>query len=297
MIYSEMGTDDSPSESTAMHLMDCLVKRLVSKAQRGISIRDEVMALKQQLPCFLSYYHTDHSYSVSLESVFRCHAAVCGLSTLPTYAESEAIARLVFADFSSPLVRRRYADRRYEMAQKHANLIAYIEYLFHQNKRLLVVRVDLGYRKEFQHEATIARVYADLDWWLQAKNTGQGVFENCVGCAWVLEQGQQKGYHIHVALFFDGDKRRSDWVVGNAVGDVWQQATNGIGTFHNCSSDKARYREQGCLGIGLFKSSDPDACEAVLGAVRYLTNVDKEDQVLLAKPKGRRTFGTGQIRG
>ena len=49
----------------------------------------------------------------------------------------------------------------------------------------------------------------------------------------------------------------------------------------------------GTLGVGMIKRQNSISCDNAVNSVRYLTAVDKTNQYLRMKPKGRRAFGTG----
>lgn len=86
----------------------------------------------------------------------------------------------------------------------------YVKALFNKYARLLVVRVDLGYYKMVQ--TSYQQFITDIDTFLK-KISYHPVFQNKVGYIWKLEYGLQKGFHVHLLVFFDGAilYRQTNW--------------------------------------------------------------------------------------
>lgn len=201
-------------------------------------------------------------------------------------------------DIAIQLKRRTFkrivSDRRYQMKQNRKRIEQYASDLHGRHSRLLVVRVDLNYRMDYQYQIDIDDVYCHLEKMRKAKNRLQ-FFENVVGSAWCIEQGQTRGYHIHAVYYFRGSKHQKDWYMANHIGQLWELITQGLGTYHSCNTpdEKAKYERKGVLGVGMIHRNDAEACNNSINAVSYLSDNDKDDQYLRMKPKGRRAFATG----
>lgn len=141
--------------------------------------------------------------------------------------------------------------------QRRASLYSYVDSLFNRHAKLLLVRVDLHYRKglfvgrEDLFSEDLARVKADWDdLYMELKND---FISNLVGHVAKIEYGVLKGFHVHVLLVFDGSKRRSDVWIADMIGRYWSdKVTHGAGYHFNCNSKKADYRY---LGIGAIHRS------------------------------------------
>ncbi|MFB1631279.1 inovirus-type Gp2 protein [Pseudomonas sp. AP-1] len=190
---------------------------------------------------------------------------------------------------SSKRYKRKVVDRRYEATRRQAMLSEYVSQVLDRYSRTVVVRVDLHYRAIARPRLRIEHVFNDLDKLIRARERNP-IFEHETGYICSVEHGEDKGFHIHAAFFFNGAEVRSDFTKARKVGELWEQITRGQGYFFSCNDDKDRYGDE--LGIGVIKRSDTEACRKSIKAVSYLT---KENQHLRMKPARARTYRTGRI--
>ncbi|WP_009615925.1 MULTISPECIES: inovirus-type Gp2 protein [Pseudomonas] len=155
--------------------------------------------------------------------------------------------------------------------------------------RTVVVRVDLYYREAARNRLTVENVFEDLDKLVRAREYDP-VFQHETGYICAVEQGEDMGYHIHAAFFFDGREVRSDYAKAEAIGGLWKKITEGWGDFHSCNHDKARYKER--CGVGMFKGKDGTGKQNVISACHYLI---EDGQSLRVKPVGGRAFRIGRL--
>ncbi len=189
---------------------------------------------------------------------------------------------------SSREYRRQVAKRLYAQRRNCIRYEAYADSVLDIYARTLVVRVDLHYRSDANARLRAEHVFDDLQRLIRACERDQ-VFEHEIGYVVGVEQGKDRGYHIHMALFYDGAKVRGDVYMGRQMGELWQRVTRGRGTYHNCNQNKEeRYRE--ALGIGLVYRDDEHKRANTLQAIRYLV---KDTQWLSLKPKGARCLRKG----
>ncbi|MDY4315667.1 inovirus-type Gp2 protein [Pectobacterium actinidiae] len=187
----------------------------------------------------------------------------------------------------------RQENRKYHRAsvKNLRGVNSYINHLFSRYARLLVVRLDLSWGKQFAKEMTAE----------QAKKQRQHLFRNMkknalfkhvLGVIWKLEYGKDKGFHYHMLFFLDGNKARCDINISRQFGEYWQNIiTEGKGMFFNCNARIAQYEKP---GIGMVRYTDADKREGLMQAVKYLTKIDTFAR--LALPGNARTFGRGEIR-
>ncbi len=187
-----------------------------------------------------------------------------------------------------PWYRRKEVDRKYQSNQNAINLEFYTRAVLNKYSRTVVVRVDFHYLDIVDPFLRIDHLYADLSGLLKARERNS-IFEHETGYAWSIEQGEDKGFHVHAAFFFNGAYVRSDWNKAREIGELWQQITGGRGYCFRCNDDKEKYTD---LGIGTIKRADTEACNNVVKAMSYLA---KESQHLRIKPARMRSFGMGQI--
>lgn len=114
--------------------------------------------------------------------------------------------------------------------------------LFERYSKLLMLRVDFSYLQDSDShgDGDIHSTVADITLLIQRSRDINGL----VGYAWVLEQTEQHGYHIHAAFYLNGQKHRRAWTVFEALRDTWKYVTWGEGHTHRCEP-KEHYRVRG----------------------------------------------------
>ncbi|MCO7556593.1 YagK/YfjJ domain-containing protein [Metapseudomonas otitidis] len=154
-------------------------------------------------------------------------------------------------------------------------IIKYIRKLFENNARILVIRIDLGYKRETKAK------YEESEILEKAKKQRVEFFKylkrelktHLIGFIWKLEYGIDKGYHYHVMLFLDGSKRRQDILIAKMIGEHWKASiSKGEGNYFNCNAQKEKYGSQ--LGIGMIRHSDLNLIANLEKAASYLTKTD-----------------------
>ena len=167
----------------------------------------------------------------------------------------------------------------------------YVDHLFERHARLLVVRVDLSWRKDFVKNQTISTAMARQHRQRLFKRVkSHPLFQHCLGYIWKLEYGQYKGFHYHMCFFFDGSKVRGDITLARHIGELWEkEITNGQGLYFNCNAIASTYAQS---GIGDIHYTDQTKRAVLQKVIAYITKVDTA--VRLSLPQGARTFGRGE---
>lgn len=209
-------------------------------------------------------------------------------------------------------------NRRRGYRSNLASLRGYVSDLFARYSRLLVVRLDVGYRQGLSlnplmaqyhvvvstqpeygisspHEpslppsprVTIGQIQQHREALLAfIRNTFGHKF---CGYAWKLEYGARKGYHFHVVLFFNGAHLCRDVAIGARIGDHWNSViTAGQGNYYNCNANRHRYRHP-CIGNLSWNS--PALQQGMDYLCAYLMKPDLYARLELGP--GQRTFGRG----
>ncbi|OAL77299.1 hypothetical protein AY606_11450 [Acinetobacter sp. SFB] len=160
---------------------------------------------------------------------------------------------------------------------------------------VLVIRVDLYYSKDRLIEITIHDFYQHVGKLRDLITDKNGYFDALLTYAIALEHGITKGFHVHLALVINESKYRNDYNIAKWVIEKWQEITlgKGYGWNNNTTENKKNYRDQGTLGIGMIRRTEPDQGNNALKTVAYLSDLEKYRQTLLVKPRGRRTFYKG----
>ena len=186
--------------------------------------------------------------------------------------------------------------------KNYRSLLNYIDNLFQRHGRLLVLRVDLTYRKDVDN-----RFLNDIENWekcWQAKKDREHLFRNMrsnklfnhlLGYAWKLEFGSSKGWHYHTFFFFDGSKLQHDVHLANMIGEYWVNViTQGRGLSFNCNLKKDDYKH---LGIGMINHYDTELIANLKNQVAsYLTKSDDYTRLKTQNMDIGRTFGRSEIK-
>ncbi|HCF7342799.1 YagK/YfjJ domain-containing protein [Pseudomonas aeruginosa] len=186
--------------------------------------------------------------------------------------------------------KRRKHDQRYQAIQQEVEVDRYVDAMFDLYARICVIRVDLYYRAEVQSRLRVERVFDDLNR-LIAERERNLIFDHEIGYICSVEQGEDRGYHIHAAFFFNGAEVSADIYRAQRIGELWERITRGQGCFNNCNLEKDKYQDR--LGLGLIHRRNLKARANVHCAMRYLV---KNDQHLRLKPVGARCLRKGQAR-
>ncbi len=187
-----------------------------------------------------------------------------------------------------------------KLDKNYNGLTDYIDGLFKIHSRLLVIRVDLSYKKnQFDHalkEDERERMY------FQAKNDRElffkkikklPLFKNMLGYAWKLQYGLEKGFHYHMIFFYDGSKSCQDSTIAMSIGEFWnKELTGGIGLYYNYNGDQSSYFYK---SIGSINYHDHENIFYLKKWVAsYLTKTDYYTRVIVRD--NDRTFGKGQLK-
>lgn len=201
---------------------------------------------------------------------------------------------------NQPITHSTYTTELARSIKNHHSLMAYIDNLFRRHSRLLVLRVDLGYRKDIDNSLLSELEIYEKYW--QAKVDREHLFGNMrtnklfdhmVGYVWKLEYGIDKGFHYHMMFFFDGSKVRQDINIARMIGEYWVTViTHYRGLYYNCNARKEEDYASYC-GIGMINYYDAELIENLKMAASYLIKPD--DFTKMKVPNIERTFGKKQI--
>lgn len=184
----------------------------------------------------------------------------------------------------------------------HRGAVGYIDYLFDEVcGNIMALRMEFGYRRESACRRDIFSIQRDLkrfmnSWW------NNSLYDNRIGYLWKIEYGDEKGFHLHFALLFNGHEERNETALGEAIGRHWLKLTKGEGTFCNANAEfrrKMKLRPQLAdrLGVGSIHFSDRKKVENLKQyVVGYLTKPDKYVRLEVPEEFGAiRIFGRGEI--
>lgn len=268
----------------------------------GTKLGRDLIAIRRLFdPVMVRQYLSCHTMSPYFDLWEKHWHDVCTLLILG--------ADRVSVDVANDIVERvRLAARRSEFTnalRNHRRVASknwqgfrnYIDGLFEEYSKLLVVRVDLGFRynpyEALRNRSHVGELEARKHLRKMLRYLRRNVPE-CVGSAWKLEYGAGKGFHVHLLVFLHGHHCREGITWGRRLGEKWETITAGTGSYWNCNADEEFYRRRGLLGIGLIRHCDRDLRAGLARTAMYLVKVDAYAKL---QSKGNaRNFGRGEIK-
>ncbi|WP_323957017.1 YagK/YfjJ domain-containing protein [Aeromonas caviae] len=166
------------------------------------------------------------------------------------------------------------------------SIATYINSLFDQHAKLLVIRLDIGYHEDYYDQLKLDLVMDDRNCYLRRV---QNNYPALVGYIWKLEYGVDRRFHTHITFIFNGAIHQRDISLSRAIGGLWEDITDNNGIYYNCQVRREEYQRWGTDGIGMVHYSDTVKRIHLINALSYLTKLDT--QILAILPAGRRTFG------
>ena len=189
-------------------------------------------------------------------------------------------------EFKSKAHRKRLNNLKRAKNRNQLSIATYVNSLFDQHAKLLVIRLDIGYHEDYYDQLTLDLVTEDRNCYLRRV---QNKYPALLGYIWKLEFGVDRRFHTHITFIFNGAVHQRDISLGIALGEVWEDMSDNNGSYFNCQVRREEYREWGTDGIGMVHYSDTTKRINLINALSYLTKLDT--QILAVLPAGRRTFG------
>lgn len=199
------------------------------------------------------------------------------------------LIKMLHHEFKSERFNYRLLLRKKEARHRYREYCAYVDSLFNHRDRLVVIRIDLTYRKEIAPGVSLDQALADLDRMLANRRTN-GIFDHLEVYIVKAEYGIGRRLHFHGIFFFNGSERqgRSHSFIAKEIGEYWSRViTKGRGRYWNCNQRASDFDELGRRGIGLIHWNDADLRNNLQRFV--LTYVCKTDQCFRSKsqPKAK----------
>ncbi|KAA6171596.1 inovirus Gp2 family protein [Pseudomonas marginalis] len=187
--------------------------------------------------------------------------------------------------------KRKESDRRFQALDQQETISECVDQVLDSYRSVVVIRLDLHYSSLSQYRLRVEDVFTDLDK-LSREIERNPIFDHLIWHICSVEQGEERGYHIHTAFFFDGAKVRSDVYKARQVGRLWENITCGLGYYYSCNTNKERYGDD--LGIGMICQGDARIRSKVHQAMHYLAK-GEDTQHLRVKPTGARCLRKGLL--
>lgn len=189
------------------------------------------------------------------------------------------------------------ANLKKGISKNKNSLLKYINALFNAHSRLMVIRLDLSYKKRYTPYLKMHKFCKQLE---EAQEHRHKLIQHLkrkqlkdvfVGYAWKLEYGLEKSFHYHMIFFLDGSKYKKDVEIAKSIGEYWvEQVTEGKGLYWNCNANQNNYRAN---GIGTVNYWDKEKRKNLEQASLYLVKPDYFVRVFM--PNGGKTYDRGQM--
>ena len=167
--------------------------------------------------------------------------------------------------------------------KQEKSLKGYVDELFEQNSKILVVRVDLAYKKPFSEEITMEESNKYISRMLNNRRSKPSVFEGNNGYIIKKEFTEDKGVHCHAFFFYDGQKVQNDSFKADQIGKTWENITESKGCYHNCNRNKSKYENN---GIGMIDHNDEEKRRILIeDAISYVLKEEQDIDVLKKNKK------------
>lgn len=181
----------------------------------------------------------------------------------------------------------------------------YIDCLFHNHSRLMVLRVDFTYLSAYAPWVSAEIARRDFDHFLNNLNHNRHLNKHKVGYIWKMEFGPHRGFHFHLLFFYNDAHVTGDAYWAEKLTAYWKQCTNRlvevkIGHEWNCNkwTEKTKHEQRGTLGVGVIHRHDAKLRHNLVHHV--LKYMCKPEQFLIATKldeygrKKTRIFGKGE---
>lgn len=265
--------------------------------------------IMNDLPRYLSVYEPGYQYSEHYAALlYACQqmgfvqSRFSGLYDYPDHIdEIEPLVQHMYHFSQSAAFKRQQSDRRYRIKQHQNKLVEYATAIHQAYAKVLVCRTDLYYREQFYHRITIERVMQDLRQLMKSRHDEKSrfvddIFTHQLGHVWSIEQGIDRGYHIHMGFYFNASYHQNGWYKAEQIGKRWEEITHGQGYAHNSHQGKAKaaFIKYGTYGLDVVHRNNEKECSNSINAMKYLTKLKTPPQHLRKKPVKANAFATGQ---
>jgi hypothetical protein len=305
MTHSEINNETHSGYLHPANEIDTFARTVISSTEQGFAMLPaehggthlRTLPLGQYLPrisFYLDQLDSGHAYGEHLQ-MFRDACENLGLQNTamdpnphvfyPAYGKCGAelfndLLKEIRTISRSLEFKKKTYDRHYGAVRNYQSCERYIDALFARHARLLVLRLDFGYRKA--QCGTLEEVQKDIERYLNNRRNNR-LFDTWVGYIIKLECTAEKGPHFHCIFFLDGSASYKDVYLAHEYGQYWERITEGRGIFFNCNLKKHDYDY---CGVGMIHHADAQLRKNLLLPVRYIT---KPEQAVLMKasPKSR----------
>ena len=205
---------------------------------------------------------------------------------------TQSILHCVITVFHDPIFISKLDSARRNQQKTRDSLFGYATDLKAIYPKLMVIRVDFGYKQSVSRtNLPLQRIEDDWEqllWYIKIKFS-----DSFAGYAVKFEHGEAKGLHAHSAFFLDGNVVRTDARIARIFGEYWEsEVTQGLGVHFNCNTSDYKATLKVC-GLGTFTGQESAFWDGMWIIADYLSKPDVMVRLML--PERTKIFRRGAL--
>ena len=204
----------------------------------------------------------------------------------------QSILHCVITVFHDPIFISKLDSARRNQQKTRDSLFGYATDLKAIYPKLMVIRVDFGYKQAVSRtNLPLQRIEDDWEqllWYIKIKFS-----DSFAGYAVKFEHGEAKGLHAHSVFFLNGNVVRTDARIARIFGEYWEhEVTQGLGVHFNCNTSDYKATLKVC-GLGTFTGQEPAFRDGIWIIADYLSKPDVVVRLML--PERTKIFRRGSL--
>ncbi len=187
-------------------------------------------------------------------------------------------------------IKRRKAEQARVRRNRRTGL-NFEEEMFEDSSRHLIIFPTLTYKKRYRPDVMLGTIQHHRDrLFRHMEDYDSELLQGILGLIWKLEEGKRSGLHLHLLIFYRGD-RRADVPICRMLGEYWEHdITKGWGGYWNSNAHKADLEHRWGVGLGqVNRCNDPKRDSLRLFIENYMA---KSNQVPRDRTEDDKLFGT-----
>ncbi|MFE1572809.1 hypothetical protein ACFIQG_13410 [Comamonas odontotermitis] len=204
----------------------------------------------------------------------------------------QSILHFLINVFHDPIFISKLDSARRNQQKTRDSLVGYASDLKTIYPKLMVIRVDFGY-KQAVSKSSLSLERIENDWEQLLLYVKTKFSDSFAGYAVKFEHGEAKGLHAHSVFFLNGNVVRTDARIARIFGEYWEsEVTQGLGVHFNCNTSDYKATLKVC-GLGTFTGQEPAFRDGMWIIADYLSKPDVMVRLML--PERTKIFRRGAL--
>lgn len=142
---------------------------------------------------------------------------------------------------NSKEIKKKIANRAVHEKRRRNSMRRRFKKIIRKFRRVLAVRLDLGYRVEVRNKKACDDFSSDYSRLLNNLRMNHSLSKAIILMIAKVEYAPEKGFHVHFFIFLDGNVVRSDMYTAEQLGLYWKEViTKGDGVYFNGNRSSAK---------------------------------------------------------